>query len=98
MYVPYFIGFSALKEKQPSSPFPLSCSMDGRLLMRGLRQCCSYGYSDGTGFEAGHLGDISLKELYMETRDNIEESPQKAKAYYENFNKNESRKSDDIQD
>lgn len=34
----------------------------------------------------------------METRDNIEESPQKAKAYYENFNKDESRKSDDIQD
>lgn len=49
-------------------------------------------------FEAGHLGDISLKGLYMEARDNIEESPQKAKAYYENFNKDEERKSDDIQD
>ena len=49
-------------------------------------------------FEAGHLGDISLKGIYMKTRDNIEESPQKAKEYYENLNKDESRKSDDIQD
>ena len=49
-------------------------------------------------FEAGHLGDISLKGLYMKTRDNIEESPQKAKEYYEDLNKDESRKSDDIQD